>query len=404
MAVTTFKLCSSPSTEGLYIHSTFIHYVSEELAALRRKCVRRNFHTAPAALDLGALGCNSSDDFRGVGGDHRAPYGCLGESWKTSTTAMATCGSVMLDSEQQSTSCGSPRSRCQQQDLHDDESMPGSQPAAAAAAADGGGPSERSCASDSGGGARDETPPPQRRPSQEPDAKGDEWPDEGPESDATFDGEGEGKTPGAGEYCSAGPAPSKAGSRNRTAEDAPRLETPPRPSPRRLRGKDFKLWCHFHLDEAMLHDEAFALIKKIIGTKGSNTSYIHQETGAKVRVRGRGSGHAEWDDGSEADVPLMLAVTLPWSDPRNFHQAIRLSMDLLEDVERKFQIRHRENPERSHHVRIGELPRAARECLQHDKRAMAFMARPEFRRERRESQFAAASSPSSRTRHHRCDM
>lgn len=95
-----------------------------------------------------------------------------------------------------------------------------------------------------------------------------------------------------------------------------------------------KLWCHFHLHASFL-EKGFDGIKKIIGHGGCNTSCIFEVTGAKIRVRGRGSGHME-QRGREAPVPLMLAVTADRGQEANFAQAVEMCCQLLRSVAEKW--------------------------------------------------------------------
>lgn len=90
-----------------------------------------------------------------------------------------------------------------------------------------------------------------------------------------------------------------------------------------------KLWCHVHIDPVCLQlDNSFN--KKVIGRGGENTRRINDLTGAKVRLRGRGSGH--WEDAvrkggkgwREAPVPLMIAVTSDDCDPGAFCLAVNV--------------------------------------------------------------------------------
>ncbi|CAK9020254.1 unnamed protein product [Durusdinium trenchii] len=95
-----------------------------------------------------------------------------------------------------------------------------------------------------------------------------------------------------------------------------------------------KIWCHFYLEPQMLRT-GFDVNKKIIGHGGTNTKRIFEKTGAKIRLRGRGSGHNEGDRG-EAPVPLMLAVTSDTKNVENFVKAVELSVQLLQTVTSKF--------------------------------------------------------------------
>ncbi|OLP84838.1 hypothetical protein AK812_SmicGene34240 [Symbiodinium microadriaticum] len=95
-----------------------------------------------------------------------------------------------------------------------------------------------------------------------------------------------------------------------------------------------KIWCHFFIDPTMLRN-GFDVNKKLIGHGGANTKRIYEETGAKIRLRGRGSGHHEGDRG-EAPVPLMLAVTSDMRNQDNFLVALDMSAQLLQTVTNKY--------------------------------------------------------------------
>lgn len=95
-----------------------------------------------------------------------------------------------------------------------------------------------------------------------------------------------------------------------------------------------KVWSHFYLEPTMLRS-GFDVNKKIIGHGGANTKRIYEKTGAKIRLRGRGSGHNEGERG-EAPVPLMLAVTSDTRNQENFLHACELSSQLLQTVTSKF--------------------------------------------------------------------
>jgi len=94
-----------------------------------------------------------------------------------------------------------------------------------------------------------------------------------------------------------------------------------------------RLWCHLYLNPEMLRP-GFDLNKKIIGHGGCCTRRIHDATGAKIRLRGRGSGHLEGEH--EAPAPLMLAITGEKGKAVNFCRAIQMSADLLHDISKRF--------------------------------------------------------------------
>merc|ERR1719356_823145 len=84
----------------------------------------------------------------------------------------------------------------------------------------------------------------------------------------------------------------------------------------------------------------FDLNKKIIGRGGQCTKGIFTATGAKIRLRGQGSGFKE-SQGSrgelrEASVPLMLAITSGQGDHENFQRAVRMATELLQGISDRF--------------------------------------------------------------------
>lgn len=103
------------------------------------------------------------------------------------------------------------------------------------------------------------------------------------------------------------------------------------------------LFCHLHIDPQML-EHGFDVNKKIIGRGGTNTKSIFTNTGAKVRLRGRGSGFLErvgkTEVMREAPVPLMLTVSV--EKYRNegaeakFQKAVEMAVKLLFDVSSRF--------------------------------------------------------------------
>jgi len=89
------------------------------------------------------------------------------------------------------------------------------------------------------------------------------------------------------------------------------------------------LWCHIFLNK---RHESFDLVPVLIGRRGENLRQIHQLTGAKIRVRGRGSGYMEVDGIREAPVPLMIAVTSDGTDAEKFELAVELTIHKLGEV------------------------------------------------------------------------
>lgn len=99
---------------------------------------------------------------------------------------------------------------------------------------------------------------------------------------------------------------------------------------RRARSTAHRLHCSFHLSEAYLH---YKVVPAIIGKGGENTRAIFATTGAKVRVRGRGSGHQE--AGSNMEAPTGPMVTVSTTSETSFDDAVRQTCRLLLSVQEK---------------------------------------------------------------------
>jgi hypothetical protein len=56
-------------------------------------------------------------------------------------------------------------------------------------------------------------------------------------------------------------------------------------------------------------DRSFNARAKIVGPQGLFVKHIQQETGAKVQLKGRGSGYVEPTSGAEAFEPLHIHIT-----------------------------------------------------------------------------------------------
>ncbi|CAE8716544.1 unnamed protein product, partial [Polarella glacialis] len=102
---------------------------------------------------------------------------------------------------------------------------------------------------------------------------------------------------------------------------------PRRTGPRQQMGA--RLWCHIFLNKR--HPD-FDLVPMLIGRGGRNMREIFAATNAKIRVRGRGSGHLEVDGNKEAPVPLMIAVTSDGGNPHDFNLAVTMTITKLDEV------------------------------------------------------------------------
>jgi hypothetical protein len=94
-----------------------------------------------------------------------------------------------------------------------------------------------------------------------------------------------------------------------------------------------RLWCHLFLNKR--HPD-FDLVPMLIGRSGCNMREIYQATNAKIRVRGRGSGHLEVDGSKEAPVPLMVAVTSEGGYQVHFRTAVEMTISKLKEVQQLF--------------------------------------------------------------------
>merc|ERR1712037_971786 len=124
------------------------------------------------------------------------------------------------------------------------------------------------------------------------------------------------------------------------------------------------MYCHLYLNPEILAD-GFPLVKQLIGTGGENTRSIHEATGAKIRVRGKGSGHVE-RCGRQAQVPLMIAITAEHRRPCDFRTAVLMTNELTLRVMRRFEDRCRQRNGRVHLSPLfwmGEASKEAIECL-----------------------------------------
>merc|ERR1712107_713062 len=110
--------------------------------------------------------------------------------------------------------------------------------------------------------------------------------------------------------------------------------------------------------------DGFDLVPRLIGRNGCNTRKI-AEAGAKVRIRGRGSGHLELNGKHEAPTPLMIAVTTDRADPVSFKNAIVMTLQELRAVEQKFAAwcQKRNHKHEGPSFSVGRLSDGARDLL-----------------------------------------
>ena len=127
----------------------------------------------------------------------------------------------------------------------------------------------------------------------------------------------------------------------------------PPSAPQTVSGQDPKdrdrcrTWCHIiirdpDLDIRQHGNVPFRLVPMLIGQGGVHMRRIHIATGAKLRIRGRGSGHKEHLDAKgllvEAPVPLMLAITIATAPghTKKFRDAVNSAICLLDEITERF--------------------------------------------------------------------
>mmetsp|Transcript_5885 Transcript_5885/g.14054 ORF Transcript_5885/g.14054 Transcript_5885/m.14054 type:complete len:445 (-) Transcript_5885:122-1456(-) len=106
--------------------------------------------------------------------------------------------------------------------------------------------------------------------------------------------------------------------------------------------------CQFYIGIEATSD--FQVVRKVLGQYGSNMKRIAEETGSKLRLRGRGSGFKEGPQLVESSDPLMLCVSAP--DPSTYMQAKVLVTELLEGVYHQYRMHCRRTGKDDGDVRV----------------------------------------------------
>jgi len=89
-----------------------------------------------------------------------------------------------------------------------------------------------------------------------------------------------------------------------------------------------KYTCRFLI--GIENDKEFQVARRLIGSKGSNMKKIVQQTDAKLRLRGVGSGYFEGSGQKESSEPLQLCISC--TSAEGYKTAVRLTEDLLKKV------------------------------------------------------------------------
>eukprot|EP00403_Amphidinium_massartii_P045936 CAMPEP_0178466972 /NCGR_PEP_ID=MMETSP0689_2-20121128/52177_1 /TAXON_ID=160604 /ORGANISM="Amphidinium massartii, Strain CS-259" /LENGTH=503 /DNA_ID=CAMNT_0020094009 /DNA_START=1 /DNA_END=1517 /DNA_ORIENTATION=+ len=113
---------------------------------------------------------------------------------------------------------------------------------------------------------------------------------------------------------------------------APRRAPAPAPAHARSRPARGNTQCQFYI--GIEEEPDFSVVRKVLGRHGCNMKRIAEETGSKLRLRGRGSGFKEGLEYKESSDPLMLCISAP--DTAAYARAKELMTELLEDVYRQY--------------------------------------------------------------------
>jgi len=95
-----------------------------------------------------------------------------------------------------------------------------------------------------------------------------------------------------------------------------------------------KLQCQFTI--GIEEDSKFRVVRRVIGNGGENMKRIAEETGAKLRLRGRGSKFLEGPEQQESTDDLMLCIS--GQTEAGFDHAKKLVAELLLDIYDSFNL------------------------------------------------------------------
>lgn len=126
-------------------------------------------------------------------------------------------------------------------------------------------------------------------------------------------------------------------------------------------------WCHIFIADSLSKLSDFAVSGRIIGRSGAHTKGIYEATNAKIRLRGKSSGHFE-RRGKQAPAPLTLAISghakPTWKE--DFVLAMEMSLRLLVESENDarscLMAKNKFLPE-GHHFFVAKLNGTAHEIL-----------------------------------------
>lgn len=93
-----------------------------------------------------------------------------------------------------------------------------------------------------------------------------------------------------------------------------------------------KYQCQIYL--GIEEDSKFRVVRRLIGSGGENMKNINRETGAKLRLRGKGSKFLEGDEQEEANCELMLCISA--QEKPGYDAAKATACDLIEGIHRSY--------------------------------------------------------------------
>lgn len=132
--------------------------------------------------------------------------------------------------------------------------------------------------------------------------------------------------------------------------ERPEERAPPRPEP----PKKFQGQFLIGIEE----EPQFRVAGRLLGRAGSNMKAIADSTGARLRLRGKGSKFLEGPEQRESRDPLMLCVSA--ATRGSYEECVRQVTDLLHDVYRQYRSFYPNVGDASHgplKVRLHEGPR-----------------------------------------------
>jgi len=81
-------------------------------------------------------------------------------------------------------------------------------------------------------------------------------------------------------------------------------------------------------------ERQFQVTRRLLSSHGKHVKAIAEESGAKLRLRGKGSGFLEGPEKLESTDPLMMCVSA--QDQESYSKAKSLVWSLLEDVHKQY--------------------------------------------------------------------